>query len=60
MAEAARDTRILSTPVSVPLGARIEGLDLSREVGEEVIGELRQRLLDHHWIAREAPAFFGW
>ena len=50
MAEAARDTRILSTPVSVPLGARIEGLDLSREVGAEVIGELRELLLDHHLL----------
>ncbi len=50
MAEAARDTRISSTLVSVPLGARIEGLDLSRDSGAEVIGELRELLLDHHLL----------
>ena len=40
----------LSSPVSVPLGARIEGLDLSRDAGEEIIGELRELLLDHHLL----------
>ena len=50
MAEAAHDTPISSTPASVSLGARIEGLDLSQDIGAEVIGELRQLLLDHHLL----------
>ena len=50
MAEAAEDIRISTTPASVAMGARIEGLDLSRDGGAEVVGELRRLLLEHHLL----------
>ena len=50
MAEAVEDISISATPVSVAMGARIENLDLSRDSGTEVIGELRRLLLDHHLL----------
>ena len=50
MAEVARDTRISCSSASVPMGVRVEGLDLSRDTGGEVIGELRELLLEYHLL----------
>ena len=50
MAETARELHLPFTPVSVPMGARIEGLDLSRDSGVAVIEELRELLLEYHLL----------
>ncbi|MCY3821215.1 MAG: TauD/TfdA family dioxygenase [Gammaproteobacteria bacterium] len=50
MAETARELHLPFTPVSVPMGARMEGLDLSRDGGAEVIQELRELLLEYHLL----------
>jgi taurine dioxygenase len=39
--------RLKITPIAAALGAEIEGVDLSQELDEETIAEIRQALLDH-------------
>jgi taurine dioxygenase len=34
-------------PIAAALGAEIEGVDMARELGEEVVAEVRHALLDH-------------
>ena len=56
MAEATSVTDIVSfknlnvSPASVAMGARIEGIDLARDHGIEVIDHLRSLLLEHHLL----------
>ena len=38
------------TPIAGALGAEIGGVDLSRDLSDAVIGEIRRALLDHHVI----------
>lgn len=48
LAEPARtSTRIKVTRYSASLGAIVEGVDLSRDLDDEAIAEIRQALLDH-------------
>lgn len=46
-APSAGHRHIVVRPYGAALGAEIEGVDLSRELGDEVIAEIRQALLDH-------------
>ena len=51
MAEAAEEIGIVTTtPASVALGARVEGIDLARDQEADVIAELRELLLEHHLL----------
>jgi len=34
-------------PISGALGAEIHGVDISRELEDDVVGEMRQAFLDH-------------
>ena len=40
-------TTLIVSPLSSAIGAEISGVDLSRDVSDAVIGEIRQALLDH-------------
>ncbi|MEC8372704.1 MAG: TauD/TfdA family dioxygenase, partial [Pseudomonadota bacterium] len=40
-------TTLAVRPLSSAIGAEISGVDLSRDVNDVVIGEIRQALLDH-------------
>ena len=45
---AARATDISAMRASVALGARVEGVDLARGIGDDVIDKLRELMLEHH------------
>ena len=48
MAEPAYETQV--DRVSVPMGVRVEGIDLRSECDQKTVRELRQLLLDHHLL----------
>ena len=50
MAEAAEALSIASSRASVAMGARVEGIDLARDSGADVVAELRELLLEHHLL----------
>lgn len=50
MAEAAEELGTVVSPASVAMGARVEGIDLARDGGADVIDELRDLLLEHHLL----------
>ncbi|MYJ75822.1 MAG: hypothetical protein F4089_12300, partial [Gammaproteobacteria bacterium] len=50
MAEAAEQLGIVARRASVAMGARVEGIDLARDGGADVITELRELLLEHHLL----------
>ena len=50
MAEAAEALSIAISRASVAMGARVEGIDLARDGGADVIAELRELLLEHHLL----------
>lgn len=50
MAEAAETLDLTVNPVSVALGARVEGIDLARDYDDETVAELRELLLAHHLL----------
>ena len=50
MAEAAENLQLTVEPVSVALGARVEGVDLAHDRGPDTIAELRDLLLEHHLL----------
>ena len=50
MAEAAEELGVVAVPASVALGARVEGIDLARDGGADVVKDLRELLLEHHLL----------
>ena len=50
MAQAAEKLEVQASPVSVAMGARIEGIDLSNGCDSDTVAQIRQLLLDHHLI----------
>ncbi|MCE2426186.1 MAG: TauD/TfdA family dioxygenase [Pseudomonadales bacterium] len=50
MAEAAQELGVVTSRASVAMGARVEGIDLAEDGGADVIGDLRDLLLEHHLL----------
>ena len=56
---AARATDLSAMRASVAVGARVEGVDLAGDIGDDIIDKLRELMLEHHVLVLPRPASLG-